>query len=85
MAALAVLSMSALTRTAGRAARGLPTAIGAGPDEIRPVASGSPRYDGRTFSNPEPSAVLSLRDGLSLLPALLRRRGDGGRRRPSRW
>ena len=80
MAALAVLSMSALTRTVGRAARGLPTAIGAGPDEIRPVASGSPRYDGRTFSNPEPSAVLSLRDGLSLLPALLRRRGDG---RPS--
>ncbi|WP_420123425.1 MBL fold metallo-hydrolase [Nakamurella sp.] len=70
--------MSALTRTVGRAARGLPTAIGAGAAQIRPVASGSPRYDGRTFSNPEPSAVLTLRDGLSLLPALLRRR-DGGR------
>lgn len=69
--------MSALTRTVGRAARGLPTAIGAGPAEIRPVAARSPRYDGRAFSNPEPSAVLSLRDGLSLLPALLRRRGDG--------
>ena len=76
--ALAAISMSALTRSVGRAARGLPTAIGAGPEEIRKVAAGSDRYDGRTFSNPEPSAVLTLRQGLALVPDLLRR-GNGGR------
>jgi hypothetical protein len=69
--------MSALTRTVGRAARGLPTAIGARPEEIRRVAAGSDHYDGRTFSNSEPSQVLTLRQGLALVPDLLRRRGDG--------
>ena len=75
--ALAAISMSALTRTLGRAARGLPTAIGAGPAEIRTVATGSSRFDGRSFSNPEPSHVLSLRDGLRLIPAMARRGGNG--------
>lgn len=69
--------MTAFTRTVGRAARGLPDAIGAGPDDIRAVATGSSRFDGRAFSNPEPSHVLSLREGLAMLPDLLRRRGSG--------
>jgi L-ascorbate metabolism protein UlaG (beta-lactamase superfamily) len=66
--------MTAFTRTIGRAARGLPTAIGAGPDEIRAAAAGSPRFDGQSFSNSEPSHVLSLRQGLSMVPDLLRHR-----------
>ncbi len=76
--ALAAISMSALTRTVGRAARGLPTAVGARPHDIRSVAAGSDRYDGRSFSNPEPSHVLTLRQGLALVPDLFRR-GDRGR------
>ncbi len=69
--------MSAFTRTVGRAARGLPTAIGASTDEIRPVAAGSARFDGQSFSNPEPAHVLSLRQGLGLIPQLVRHRGHG--------
>ncbi|HEY5879532.1 MAG TPA: MBL fold metallo-hydrolase [Nakamurella sp.] len=69
--------MTAFTRTIGRAARGLPDAIGAGPDDIKAVATGSSRFDGRAFSNSEPSHVLSLRSGLAMLPDLLRRRGSG--------
>ncbi|HOZ56923.1 MAG TPA: MBL fold metallo-hydrolase [Nakamurella multipartita] len=72
--AIAAISMTALTRTLGRAARGLPTAIGAGPDEIRPVAEGSSRFDGTSFSNVEPAHVFGLRQGLRLLPELLRHR-----------
>ncbi|WP_395727898.1 MBL fold metallo-hydrolase [Nakamurella sp.] len=74
---MAAVSMSALTRTVGRAARGLPTAIGARPAEIRRAAAGSDRYDGRAFSNFEPSTVLTLRQGLALVPDLIRRRGGG--------
>ncbi|HEY7811778.1 MAG TPA: hypothetical protein VIC62_00980, partial [Nakamurella sp.] len=72
--AIAAISMTAFTRTIGRAARGLPTAIGAGPDEIRAAAAGSPRFDGQSFSNSEPSHVLSLRQGLAMVPDLLRHR-----------
>jgi L-ascorbate metabolism protein UlaG (beta-lactamase superfamily) len=75
--ALAAISMTALTRTLGRAARGLPTAIGASADDIRAVACGSAQFDGRSFGNPEPAHLLSLRQGLGMIPALLRRRGQG--------
>ena len=75
--ALAAISMTALTRSVGRAARGLPTAIGASAADILSVATGSARFDGRSFSNPEPSHVLSLRQGLGLIPALIRHRGHG--------
>lgn len=75
--ALTAVTMSALTRTLGRATRGLPTAIGARPEAIRTVAVGSVHFDGRTFANIEPSRVLTLRQGVALIPDLVRRRGGG--------
>lgn len=69
--------MTALTRTVGRAARGLPDAIGAGTTEIARVAAGSTQYQDGRFVNRDPSRMLTLRQGLQLVPDLIRHRGRG--------
>ena len=60
-----------------RAARGLPTSIGASAADIRPYAAGSPRYRDGRFHNSEPSSMLGPEDGGNLLRELLTRESVG--------
>ena len=75
-AASAAAALATLTGL-GRAARGLPTAIGARRSQIRPYAAASPHFADDTFHNTEPSHVLAPGEFASLLPALVRHRGAG--------
>ena len=61
----------------GRAARGLPTALGARRGQIRPYAAGSPHFADDAFHNTEPSHVLAPGEAASMIPALIRHRGAG--------
>jgi len=61
----------------GRAARGLPTALGATRSQIRPAATGSPQFADDTFHNTEPSHVIAPGEFASMIPALIRHRGAG--------
>jgi L-ascorbate metabolism protein UlaG (beta-lactamase superfamily) len=76
--ALAVATTAALT-SLGRAARGLPTALGAGRAQIRPSAQASLHYSDNAFRNTEPSHVLAPGDkaAWSMIPALIAHRGAG--------
>ena len=74
--AAAAAALAALTGL-GRAARGLPTAIGAGRTSIRPSAVGSPHFADDAFHNTEPSHVLAPGEFASMIPALVRHRGSG--------
>ena len=82
--AAAVAATAALT-TLGRAARGLPTAMGAGRAAIRPAAEGSPHFADDSFRNTEPSHVLAPGEMTSMIPALIRHRGLGKPNGRSRW
>ena len=75
---VAVAATAALT-SLGRAARGLPTALGAGRAEIRPSAKGSLHFANDAFRNTEPSHVLAPGDkaAWSMIPALIGHRGAG--------
>jgi L-ascorbate metabolism protein UlaG (beta-lactamase superfamily) len=75
-AALAAVAMATLSGL-GRAARGLPTAIGAGRTQIRSSAAGSPHYAGDTFHNTESTRTILPGEIPHVLPALLRHRGVG--------
>ncbi|MET0863182.1 MAG: MBL fold metallo-hydrolase, partial [Nakamurella sp.] len=77
-AAAAVAATATLTGL-GRAARGLPTALGAGQAQIRPSAEGSAHFAENSFRNTEPSHVLAPGDkaAWSMIPALIRHRGLG--------
>ena len=76
--AAAVAATAALT-SLGRAARGLPTAMGAGRAEIRPSAESSLHFANDAFRNTEPSHVLAPGDkaAWSMIPALIAHRGEG--------
>ena len=76
--AAAVAATAALT-SLGRAARGLPTAMGAGRAEIRPSAESSLHFANDAFRNTEPSRVLAPGDkaAWSMIPALIAHRGEG--------
>ncbi|TCN52727.1 L-ascorbate metabolism protein UlaG (beta-lactamase superfamily) [Rhodococcus sp. SMB37] len=63
-----------------RAARGLPTSIGASVSDIRPYAAGSPQYREGRFHNTEPSSALDPEAGGGLVKDLLAR---GSRGRPT--
>lgn len=76
-AAVGIVGMTLVTRSLRRAARGVPTSIGASPQLIAPLATGSTQFRGGAFANAEPSEVLGLGQGLRLLPQLIRRRGRG--------
>jgi L-ascorbate metabolism protein UlaG (beta-lactamase superfamily) len=75
---VAVAATAALT-SLGRAARGLPTALGAGRADIRPSAAGSLHFANDAFRNTEPSHVLAPGDkaAWSMIPALIAHRGAG--------
>lgn len=61
----------------GRAAWGLPAALGARSAALRAVAGGSPQFRDGKFVNTETSPVVTAAEGRALLIALLTR-GDGG-------
>ncbi|MGI8722002.1 MAG: MBL fold metallo-hydrolase [Geodermatophilaceae bacterium] len=74
----AALALGAALTWVGRAAWGLPVALGAFPSALRAVSQGSSQlHDGR-FVNLEPSPVITASDGPSIARALLTR-GDRGR------
>ena len=58
LTAAATAALATLT-SLGRAARGLPTALGARRGQIRPYAAGSPHFADDAFHNTEPSHVLA--------------------------
>ncbi|MGV9675038.1 MBL fold metallo-hydrolase [Nocardia sp. NPDC003482] len=75
-AALGVAAATGLT-WAVRAAWGLPSAMGASPSSIAPVAAGSARYRNRQFSNTEPSAQVAPGSAVSLILSALTRHRVG--------
>jgi len=76
LTAAATAALGALS-SLGRAARGLPTALGARRGQIRPYAAGSPHFADDAFHNTEPSHVLAPGEAASMIPALIRHRGAG--------
>ncbi len=81
-----LLTTAGLAATAGlvqlgRAARGLPSAMGASSRRIAPQVTGSPRFSGGVFSNVLPGTVLAHGTAKTLLRAMLTKDGRG---RPSR-
>jgi L-ascorbate metabolism protein UlaG (beta-lactamase superfamily) len=76
LTAAATAALATLTGL-GRAARGLPTALGARRGQIRPYAAGSPHFTDDAFHNTEPSHVLAPGEAVSMIPLLIRHRGAG--------
>lgn len=72
---LAVLAF-ALVRLA-RAARGVPSALGAGPRRLRASAAGSPHAVNGTFANTEPGTVLGRGSATALIGKLFARDRSG--------
>ncbi len=77
-----LLTVAALSTTAGliqlgRAARGLPVAMGASQRRIEPGVTGSPRYDDGVFHNALPSTTIAPGSGATLLKGLLTHRDRG--------
>ena len=60
-----------------RAARGLPSSIGASVSDIRPYAAGSPHYRNGRFHNIDPASVLDPEDSGGLLKDILTRGARG--------
>jgi len=60
-----------------RAARGLPSSIGASVSDIRPYAAGSPHYRNGRFHNTDPASVLDPDDSGGLLKDMLTRGSRG--------
>ncbi len=61
----------------GRATRGLPTSMGASQAQIHPTVAGSPHFADGAFHNTEPSHVVAPGEFASMIPALIRHRGEG--------
>lgn len=61
----------------GRAARGLPTAMGASQRRIATTATGSPQFEAGVFHNRLPSTLLSPGSGPSLLKGLIQHGAKG--------
>jgi L-ascorbate metabolism protein UlaG (beta-lactamase superfamily) len=62
----------------GRAARGIPTAIGASPARMQTAADASPHGKDGRFANTEPGSVLTQVSTATIVRRMLTR-GDGGR------
>ena len=77
VAAACVAAVAGLIQL-GRAAKGLPTAMGASRRSIEPDVAGSQRYSGGVFSNVLPSTMLAHGTGKTLMRALLTK-GDRGK------
>ncbi len=60
-----------------RAARGVPTSMGASRRQIRPYAAASPHFRDDAFHNNEPSVFLAPGEFGSMIPELIRHRGQG--------
>jgi len=83
LSALALAAFGGLA-AATAAAWGIPRQIGAAPAELRRVADGSAHSRDGVFHNTEPGRMVSGRDSLKLVRALLRARlRDGGTGHPS--
>jgi len=72
------LALGAALTWVGRAAWGLPVALGAFPSALRAVTEGSAQFHDGRFVNLEPSPVITAADGTTIARALLTR-GDRGR------
>ncbi|MBB5913048.1 L-ascorbate metabolism protein UlaG (beta-lactamase superfamily) [Nocardia transvalensis] len=75
-AALGIAGAAGLT-WAARAARGIPTSMGASAGDIAPTATGSASYRNRQFHNTEPSTQFASGSGLSLLLSAMTRTNVG--------